>query len=427
MKTPVVMTALLLSVSLPTMAKEVTGGVYVATNHQQQNSLVAWRQFDDGTLEKIGEYPTGGAGNGMDGGLDPLGSAYGVWRSADDRNVLVANIGDGTLSSLHVQDDLTLTLNNVVDAGGAKPKAIDGHAGLVYVASTNGANDEPGVIKGFTIDGNGQLTELANSLRALDDSPVSMEFTEDGKYLTVVGFLTGMVHVYAVDDDGLLSQTPVSSLPSPHLSEDRFFALPIGTKLITRPDGHSTLLVTETRYITQGYQFHPSSDESKAKYPFLQEYEGQTGSMSSYDIDADGQLTMVSADVMTGTDIWGGEQAACWVTTSADGRYAWTTNSHTSSLSTYSIDPEDGSIALLEEAAYRAEDYNEYFADMDLSADGHYVNVISGNTGKTWVFEIDHDDGSLSVVDAFPGSAEVHSYGLVTIPVPGEETLASKE
>lgn len=418
MKTPVLMGLVLLSVSLPAMARDVTGGVYVATNNADENSLIAWRQFDDGTLEKVGEYTTGGTGNGMDGGLDPLGSAYGVWRSADNRNVLVANVGDGTLSSLHVEDDLTLTLNNVVDAGGAKPKAIDGHGDIVYVASTDGANDEPGVIKGFTIDGDGNLTEIPDSVRPLDDSPVSMEFTEDGKYLTLVGFLTGMVHVYAVDDEGLLSQEPISSLESPHLSEERFFALPIGTKLVTRPDGHSTLLVTETRYITQGYQFHPSSEESKAKYPFLQEYEGQTGSMSSYDIDENGKLTLVSADVMTGDDIWGGEQAACWVTTSEDGKYAWTTNSHTSSLSTFSVDPEDGSIALLEEAAYRAEDYNEYFADMDLSADGNYVNIISGNTGKTWVFEIQHDDGSLSVVDAYPGSAEVHSYGLVTIPLP---------
>ena len=327
MKNPVLMGLVLLSVSLPAMARDVTGGVYVATNNADENSLIAWRQFDDGTLEKVGEYTTGGTGNGMDGGLDPLGSAYGVWRSADNRNVLVANVGDGTLSSLHVEDDLTLTLNNVVDAGGAKPKAIDGHGDIVYVASTDGANDEPGVIKGFTIDGDGNLTEIPDSVRPLDDSPVSMEFTEDGKYLTLVGFLTGMVHVYAVDDEGLLSQEPISSLESPHLSEERFFALPIGTKLVTRPDGHSTLLVTETRYITQGYQFHPSSEESKAKYPFLQEYEGQTGSMSSYDIDENGKLTLVSADVMTGDDIWGGEQAACWVTTSEDGKYAWTTNS----------------------------------------------------------------------------------------------------
>ena len=123
MKNPVLMGLVLLSVSLPAMARDVTGGVYVATNNADENSLIAWRQFDDGTLEKVGEYTTGGTGNGMDGGLDPLGSAYGVWRSADNRNVLVANVGDGTLSSLHVEDDLTLTLNNVVDAGGAKPKA----------------------------------------------------------------------------------------------------------------------------------------------------------------------------------------------------------------------------------------------------------------------------------------------------------------
>jgi len=406
----------LLSASLCANAKDVTGGVYVATNNADENSIVAYTQYDDGTLSMIGEFPTGGAGNGMDGGLDPLGSAYGLWRSWDDKYVLVANIGDGTVSSLSVQDDLSLEVNNVIEAGGAKPKAIDAFEDLVYVASSDGENDSPGVLKGFRIDDSGMLSEIPDSLRPLGDSPASLEFTEDGKFLAVVEFITGMVRTYAVQDDGLLSEDAVSSIDSPLPTKDRFLAIPIGTKLITRPDGNSTLLVTETRYITQQYSFHPSSEASQEKYPFLKEHEGQTGSMSSYDIDANGQLTLVSGDVLAGDDYWGGEQAVCWVTTSPDGTFAWTTNAHTSSISTYSVDPTDGSIALTEKIAFQPSDYNEYFADMDMSADGNFVNVISGNTGKTWVFKADHETGELTLVDSYEGSAEVHSYGLVTIP-----------
>lgn len=408
----------LLVFSLSSSADDVTGGVYVATNNEDENSIIAWRQHADGSLSSVGEYGTGGTGSGDANGMDPLISSYGLWHSWDDRNVLVANIGDGTVSSLRVQDDLSLQLTSVVAAGGKKPNSIDSWRNLVYVASVGSRSEGPGPgnVLGFTLDDQGHLEEIPGSLRVLTGEPASIEFTENGRYLVVVEFNTGIIHSWAVQDDGQLSEQPVSSIDSPTTSEERFFALPVGTKLVTREDGNSTFLVTETRYVTQDFQFYPSSEESKAKYPFLQEHESQTGSMSSYNVDAQGQLSIVSADVLAGEDIWGGQQGVCWVTTSRDGEYAWTTNPHTSSLSTYRVDVQDGSLELAREIAFQPDDYNEFFLDMDLSADGNYVNVISGNTGKTWVFRINHDNGDLEVVGAWSGGPQVHSYGLVTIP-----------
>lgn len=397
---------------------DVTGGVYVATNNHPENSIVAWRQHADGSLSPIGEYLTGGSGSGDANGMDPLVSAYGLWRSWDNRHVLVANIGDGTVSSLRVQDDLSLQLTNVVVAGGSKPNSIDSHHDLVYVASAGSRSEGtgPGNLLGFKLDDQGVLKKIPGSLRILTGEPASIEFTENGEYLVVVELNTGVIRTYAVQADGQLSTLPVSSIDSPTTAEDRFFALPVGSKLVTREDGNSTFLVTETRYITQDRQRFPATEESKAKYPFLQQYESQTGSMTSYNVDDQGQLSIISPDVLAGEGFWGGQQAVCWVTTSLNGEYAWTTNPHTASISTYRVDVEDGSIVLDEEIAFQPDDYNEFFLDMDLSADGNYVNVISGNTGKTWVFRINHDTGELEVVGAWPGSAQIHSYGLVTIP-----------
>jgi 6-phosphogluconolactonase len=421
-----------LAISPPAFAKDVTGAVYVATNYDTENSIVGYRQYSDGTLEQIGEFDTGGKGTGLvelfglpydpksghtfSDGFDPLASAYGLWRTSDNKNVLIANAGDGTVSSLRVQKDYSLKLVNVVKAGDIKPLAIASHANLVYVASMGDDVGDPGNgnVKGYRIDDNGFLSEIPNSVRTLGGRPASAEFTSDGKFLLVVEITTGVIHSYAVNEDGLLSAKPISSITSPQPTPDRFFALPIGTKVVKGQGANHTLLVTETRFLTPDHKFHPASPESKAKYPFLPLFEGQSGSMTSYNVDENGVLTIISPDVIAGKGYWGGQQAVCWVTTSADGKYAWTTNPLTSSISTYKID-EDGEATLIDEIAFQDQHYNEYYLDMDLSADGNYINVISGNSGKTWVYKIDHDNGGLSLVAGYTGGAPVHSYGLVTV------------
>lgn len=428
-----ILCCLLFACSLPAFANEITGGVYVATNNGDENSVVGYKQFADGTLAQVGEYKTGGKGTGFvelfglpydpttghtfTDGIDPLAAAYGLWRSADNKNVLVVNAGNGTVSSLRVQDDLSLKLTNVVKAGDIKPNGIATYKNLVYVVSMGKKIEDPseGNIKGYTIDDNGFLKEIPNSIRPLTGRPASVEFTDNGKFLIVVEITTGVTHSYAVDDNGLLSEKPVSSIDSPQASKDRFFALPIGTKIVKGEGDNYTLLVTETRFITSDHKFHNSSAEHKKKYPFLHLFEGQSGSVTSYNIDKNGKLSVISPDVIAGKGYWGGQQAVCWVTISRDGKYAWTTNPLTSSISTYEIN-KDGSIKLKQEIAYQDSKYDEYFLDMDLSADGNYVNVISGNTGKTWVFKVNQETGELTVVDGYPGSALTHSYGIVTVP-----------
>lgn len=425
---------LFLVCSFPALANDVTGGVYVATNNENENSIVGYKQYADGTLENIGEFETGGKGTGLvelfglphddtghtfTDGIDPLASAYGLWRSWDKKYVLVANAGNSTVSSLRVEPDLSLKLVSVVTAGHLRPDAIASFKDIVYVASLGSDTGDPGDgnIKGYRIDNKGVLTPIANSIRPLTGRPASAEFTSDGRFLLITEITTGVIHSYAIGEDGTPSKDPVSSITSPQLSKDRFFALPIGTKVIKGKNGNDTMLVTETRFLTPDHKFNNVSAENKKKYPFLPLFEGQSGSVTSYNIDKNGKLSIISPDVIAGKGYWGGEQAVCWVTASENGKYAWTTNPLTASISTYDVNP-DGSIKLNKAVAWQAPNLKEYFLDMDLSADGKYVNTISGNTGKTFVFKIDQQNGGLSLVDSYKGSALVHSYGLVTIPKP---------
>ncbi|MFG6656650.1 lactonase family protein [Scandinavium sp. M-37] len=428
-----ILSTVFLAVSFSVAAKDVTGGVYVATNNADENSVVGYTQYSDGTLSKIGEFKTGGKGTGLvelfglpydpksghtfKDGIDPLAAAYGLWRSADNKNVLVVNAGDGTLTSLRVQDDLSLKVVNKIAAGDIKPNGIASYKNYVYVASMGKKVDDPseGNIKGYTIDDKGVLKAMPDSVRVLSGRPASIEVTPDGKYLIIVEITTGLVRSYAIGTDGELSDQPVSMIYSPQANKNRFFALPIGTKITKGENGNFTLLVTETRFIDSARNFYNSTAEQKKKYPFLQRFQGQTGSVTSYNIDKEGKLTMVSPDVLAGDDIWGGEQAVCWVTASKNGKYAWTTNPLTSSISTYTVN-SDGSIKLKKQVDYQDAKYDEYFLDMDLSADGNYVNVLSGNTGKAFVFKIDHQSGDLTKVGEYPGSALIHSFGIVTIP-----------
>ncbi len=241
-------------------AKNITGAVYTATNHAEENSIIAYQQFDDGTLNKIGEYKTGGKGTGFielpglpydpksgnpsADGIDPLESAYALWRSADNKNILVANAGNGTVSSLRVNKDFSLTLNNVVEAGSIKPLAIATHGKLVYVASMGWKKEFPndGNLTGYLIDDKGLLSPIFYSKRFLKGRPASVEFTPDGKFLIAVELTTGAVHSYQVLEDGTLLLK--STVQSPLAKGGRFLPIPIGTKIVSKQGKNILLKLT---------------------------------------------------------------------------------------------------------------------------------------------------------------------------------------
>ena len=401
------------------------GAVYAASNKADENTIVAYRQMSDGSLEWIGEYGTGGRGTGdlevpgleldashpLKDGVDPLISAYGVYMTQDERHLLVVNAGDGSVSSLRVEPDYSLTLVAAVPAGERFPVSIASHGDLAYVASigteANGGAGS-GNVRGYRIDAGGRLVPIPGATRDLGARPSCVAFTTDGRHLIVSELATGRLKSFAIAEDGAPSQRPVSVAGSPAASS-RWLPIPVGIATTPGPDGTDTLIVSEARFLDRQGQLRRAAN----RVPQAPTYSWQTGSTSSYTVDADGQIRLVSPDVMTGRDVEDGQIANCWVAVSPDGGTVWAANALSSSLSAYDVGA-DGTLSLRHETAYKEASELLFFSDVFVSGDERYLNQLIGNRGSVLVLEI-RSDGRLEPVGIYPGLPRIGAYGIVAI------------
>src|SRR6516162_6859432 len=102
--------------------------VYVQTNDDAENEIVAFRRAEDGTLAPLGRYSTGGRGTGQ----PHLPSQGSVVLDEDGRLLLVVNAGSDELSLFAVEPD-GLHLADRVSSGGSNPISIAVGGALVYV------------------------------------------------------------------------------------------------------------------------------------------------------------------------------------------------------------------------------------------------------------------------------------------------------
>ncbi len=397
--------------------------LYVASNKADNNTVVAFKQLSNGHLKTIGEFKTGGKGTGdlevpalkkdvshplMDG-VDPLISAYGIYKTDDNKHVLVVNAGSRSISAFRVESDYRLTLTSTAETKGKFPISIASHADAVYVASV-GMDNNNGSIEGFTIDKNGILSSHGEkSFVDLKARPSSIAFTTSGDFLIVSELVTGNVKSFSVNDGQLESLKPVSFIESPSGNEERFLPIPVGFTIVNKNSGDK-ILVSEARFLTKEGGFsdkHQPTPQSQ--------YTWQTGSTSSYGVDENGMLTLVSGDVLTGNDVNNGELANCWVAASPDGQYLWAANALSSSISSYHI-ADNGKLTLINSVAYK--DYSEqlFFSDIFVSKDGKYLNQLIGNKGNIAVFKI-LSNGELELQQILHETLlpDVGSYGAITL------------
>ena len=397
----------------------VSSAAYVVTNKAEQNSIVAFAHKSDGTFTKLGEYATGGKGTGdlevpglsprddshpLTDGQDPLISAYAIEKTRDGRFVLVANPGDGTISSMRVNDDFSLTHVSTVESGGAFPISITEFGGFVVVANIGGSNFK-GQIAGFTIDGDGELVPVDGSVRKLGrfgGRPSCVRFTPSGKHVVVTHILSGVIAVYSVEN-GMLSAKPVSTVESPQVDGTRALANPVGFDFIDKGNGESIAVVSEARFFAPALQLPKKNGE----------FFFQTSSLSTYRISSDGHIALVSADALTGTERERGQRLNCWIGLSEDGKYAYAVNAIDSSISSYSVS-DDGSVELLKEVAYKTPEYT-FLTDIYRSPDGEYFYQLHGYGGRVSVLEI-QSDGSLVEVKVLDGGVpKVGAFGVLAL------------
>jgi 6-phosphogluconolactonase (cycloisomerase 2 family) len=337
---------------LSTAAKaENIRAVYTMDNASGANHVLVFQREENGGVSSAGSFATGGSGTGA--GLSDQGS---IVLSRDDRWLFVCNAGSSEISVMEVSRD-GLTLTDKVASGGQSPVSLALRHNLLYVVNAGGGAGDTDNITAF-IFANGKLVALPDSTRALSSTntgPAQVSFTRDGETLVVTERLTSLLDTFAVAEDGLAADHKVFQS--------------VGTTPFGFDFGRDNRLFFS---------------------------EAATGSASSYSVSEDGILTVISGAVST-------KQAApCWLLTSHDGRFVYTANAGSGSLSGFKVG-HDGSLELLDADGRTAVIGNgSHPIDMAQSHDGRFLYSLANGNGTLNAFR-EKPDGSLELITVLGG------------------------
>jgi len=337
------------------------GAVYVLTN-QTTNSVAVFRHNARGMLTAAGEFSTGGAGDPTpqppDPVTDPLASQGALIMSRGNQYLYAVNAGSNQISVLRIRKN-SLDIVDLVDSGGVRPISLALHDDLLYVLNEGGTPN----ITGFTIEDDGTLTPLAGSTRPLIGGvaadPAQIGFSHDGALLVVTEKAGNRLNTYTIDDDGL---------PSPPIDNPSNGMTPFGFAF----NNADTLVVSEA--------FGGAANQSAA---------------SSYEAADNGSLNVISGSVANS------QTASCWVVIPNNGKSAFVSNTGSSTISSYRINPGDGSLTLLNATAADT-GMGSAPIDMDLSVNSRLLFVLLGGSQSVASFRV-WRNGNLTLIDTAGG------------------------
>jgi 6-phosphogluconolactonase len=293
------LTAVLLVMAAPAMASGGgKGAVYTLTNAASGNEVAVFHRGNDGSLTPAGTVATGGNGTGA--GLGSQGAIV-----LDGRRLLAVNAGSNTLSLLHVNRRGKPVLADVEPSGGVGPISVTVHGKVVYVVNQGDATHAAKIHGFLALWGN--LVPLSGSSQPLSTAapgPAQIEFNPNGKQLVVTEKTTNLIVTYKVRHGraGAPNAQPSAGVT------------PFGFAF----DKRGRLIVSEA--------YDGAADASV---------------LSSYYLARNGTITPITANVATT------ETAACWVVVTRNGRYTYTTNTGSNSISGFRI-ASDGALTLLD-------------------------------------------------------------------------------
>lgn len=317
-----------------------TGAVYLMTNGASGNAVIVYRRGADGSLTREGDVPTGGLGTGTG-----LGNQSAVVLTQDGRWLLVVDPGSDDVS-VFARTPSGLQLADRAWSGGTLPISLAVHGDLVYVLNAGSET-----ISGFRLWNDGSLHAISGSTQPLSGSgvgPAQVGFSPDGGALVVTEKNVNMITAFLVGHDGRAA--PPVSTPSAGM-------VPFGFAFDRK--GH--LIVSEAA----------------------------SGGVSSYWIAPDG-----TADLIDGPVAATGQAAACWIAISQNGRFAYTTNAGSATVSGYLID-HAGNLELLDTDATGAKPLDAAF-----SQGGRYLYVLSADSHEVSAFRQEGDGGLSAIAGA---------------------------
>jgi 6-phosphogluconolactonase len=328
----------------------VTGGVFVSTNGLNGNAVVAFARTADGSLSYSGTFPTGGTGIG--GANDPLASQFAVALSRNGKFLLVVNAGSNDVSSFAVEGG-ALTLVDRASSGGTRPVSVSVANGFVYALNT--LSNTVGVI---AMGADGSLTALPALTKALAagaNGAAEVRANSTGDLLVVSERVSNRLETFAIGKGGSLGDPVITTAAG---------STPFGFDFTTRGE----VIVSEAG----------------------------TGSASSYVANRNGSLSVVSAATPTL------QRAPCWLIVNNSGRFAYTANAGSATVTGFAIDAH-GTLTRLTDTGLSGDlGVGSQPLDLDMSRNGDFLYVFKNGTGTIGAFSV-AGDGSLTPLPDTPG------------------------
>jgi 6-phosphogluconolactonase len=361
----------------PTIARDreadmpSSGAVYTASNSSSGNKVLAYKRASDGNLQFIRAFATGGRGNDA-----ALGNQGGIALSRDGQWLLVVNPGSNDFSAFRVGANGGLTLTDTETSNGLLPVSVTISGNLVYVVNFGDSGGDTGNIAGFTIDFNsGDLTPILGSIRSLsgmtDPQPAQIQFNRGGTGLVVTEKATNFIDTYMVDANGVASE-PLSNLSHG-----------------VTPFGFS--------FSSDGYLI---VSEAFAGLPDI-------SAVSSYSVNSQGELNVITPSAPTN------ETAACWIVVSENGKFTYTTNTGSGTISGYRINRATGELRLLDPDGITAKTgIDSGPTDAAFSEASRFLYVLNSLTHEIIGFRVNGSDGSLERIELVGGLPDF-AFGLV--------------
>jgi 6-phosphogluconolactonase (cycloisomerase 2 family) len=332
--------------------------IYTETNAASGNEILVFTR-SDGRFVQSAHVATHGTGTG--GGLGNQGA---LALSENGRRLYAINAGSNDISVFAARGGALAFLQRI-PSGGTQPVSLAVHGNLLYALNAGDA----GNISGFSIADDGRLQAIAGSTRPLSAAavgPAQISFNNSGDALVVTEKASNKISVYAVRGSG------VAAGPFVRASSGK---TPFGFSF----DRRDHLIVSEA-------------------------FGGAAGAsaLSSYDLDAAQEpLELVSGSVRTG------QTAACWVVVTGNGRYAYTSNTGSGSISGYRV-ARNGALSLLTAGGITGNvGAGAGTTDLALARGSGSLLALNPPIGTMQIFAV-RSDGSLvrgETILGVPGSA----------------------
>jgi 6-phosphogluconolactonase len=334
-----------------------SGVLFSASNDSDSNVVTVMSQLSTGEFGSATRVATGGTGNGAS-----LGVQSNLTLSPDRLHLYVCNAGSGDVSTMAVSGS-SLTLASRVSTGASTPVSIAATAKAIYILHSNGS------VVVMRVDTNGlpmlpvlTTISLAGTANAVFSD---IEVNADASLLAVAERRGEKIAVFVLNSDG--TPGPVNLQSS------------VGLEPFAMTFAGRRLFVAE------------AGDHGNG-----------ASTMSSYNVALDGSLNAISSAV---ADF---QTAACWISLSSNSKLAFTTNTGSGSLSTYSVSAT-GTLTY----SFDALTGLNVPLDIILSG-GAYLNVLArSGSGKSISSYSISVDGHLHLIGSSP-NLSANSSGVVS-------------